>query len=191
MSDFNERLSCFLDGELSSEEGQRVLERLRHDGALQVRWERYQLISDALRNNLPDVAMRDLAGRVSTALESEPAILAPRRLRVRVGRLAKQVAGVGIAATIATVAVLMVQSDSPVANQGQGAMVATVKAPADNAARQAAPVNVRESSEVQSKLSPYIVNHNEYSVSAGMQGMMPYMRIVSYPAHEPAANETR
>lgn len=191
MSDFNERLSCFLDGELSSQEEQRVLERLRHDGALQVRWERYQLISDALRNNLPDVAMRDLAGRVSAALESEPVVLAPRRLRVRVGKLAKQVAGVGIAATIATVAVLMVQSDSPVANQGQGAMVATVNAPAENAARQATPVNVRESSEVQSKLSPYIVNHNEYSVSAGMQGMMPYMRIVSYPAHEPAANETR
>jgi len=190
MTDFNEKLSCFLDGELSGHEEQRMLERLRHDQALQVRWERYQLISDALRNNLPSVAMRDLAGRVSEALKSEPVVLAPRRLRLRVGKLAKQVAGMGVAATIATAAVLMVQSGSEVADQGQGAMVASVNAPAKRSA-DIKPVDVRESSEVQSKLSPYIVNHNEYSVSAGMQGMMPYMRIVSYPAHEPAANETR
>ena len=32
---------------------------------------------------------------------------------------------------------------------------------------------------VQSKLSGYLVNHNEYSVSANMQGVLPYMRIVS------------
>jgi hypothetical protein len=37
---------------------------------------------------------------------------------------------------------------------------------------------------VQSKLSSYLVNHNEYSVTAKMQGMLPYMRIVSVTPSE-------
>lgn len=186
----NERLSCFLDGELSSHGEQQVLDRLRHDSELQGQWERYQLISDCLRNNLPVVAMRDLAGRVSDALKSEPVILAPRHRSVQFGKLAKRVAGVGVAATIATVAVLMVQSGpNNEVSQGNGQIAATVNDQASQPAN-VRRVAVRESSEVQAKLNPYLVNHNEYSVSTGVQGMMPYMRIVSYPAHEPAADET-
>jgi hypothetical protein len=39
----------------------------------------------------------------------------------------------------------------------------------------------RMDSAVQARLSNYLVNHNEHSVSSNMQGLMPYMRIVSVP----------
>ena len=39
--------------------------------------------------------------------------------------------------------------------------------------------NSRLDSAVESKLSGYLVHHNEYSVTAKMQGALPYMRIVS------------
>jgi hypothetical protein len=30
------------------------------------------------------------------------------------------------------------------------------------------------------QLAPYLVNHNEYAVSSGMHGMLPYVRIVGH-----------
>jgi hypothetical protein len=61
-------------------------------------------------------------------------------------------------------------------------------APADIVADSAAPPAgdyLRVSDEVGSpsvdrKLDMYLVNHNEYAVNRGMQGMLPYMRIVGH-----------
>ena len=116
--------------------------------------------------------------RVSQALEDEPAILAPvhkRKRALRIPFIMKQVGGLAIAATVSAVAVLTVQH-----TQDQ-----TTTTPTEIAAANP-PAQVRYVSDtsgldtaVQSKLDGYLVNHNEYSVSANMQGVLPYMRIVS------------
>ncbi len=199
MSDaVSENLSAFVDGELHPEEQWGVLNRMQADNELRERYERYQLISDALRNNLPAATLHGLAGRVSLALEDEPVILAPRVQKRRMQPLIKQAAGMAVAATIATVAILSLHTSVPedTLNGGQVAQTRTtaneVAAVGPMSLGVAAPVRlVSDTSDVQARLNRYLVNHNEYSVASGMQGMMPYMRIVSYPSSDRAVNENR
>ena len=195
MSDaIDERLSAFLDGELHEREHDALLQRLQHDRALQARWERFQIISDAMRNNLPAMLCTELRGRVSEALADEPNYLLPKRRGLRLRSLAKQAAGLAIAATIAGVAIVAVDTgtnDTLAPNE----VATSIGAAAPTSVVTARPVAMEqwgsESPAVRSRLSSYLVNHYEYSVASGMQGMMPYMRIVSYPTGAPLAHENR
>lgn len=174
----DEKLSAFMDDEIHPE----VLTTLKQDSEARGRWSRYHLIRDVLSGHTETIPSSDFAERVSAALRDEPTVLRPARRRL--GHTVKQVAGLAIAATVATVAVLTVQQSeiSP----------GSVTAPAQVAANGSVPVDGIRSvnasnnppvrsfdQEVQSKLSNYLINHNEYSASSRMQGMLPYMRIVS------------
>jgi hypothetical protein len=74
-------------------------------------------------------------------------------------------------------------------NAGQGeapvATMAEVVQP-QNYARLEKPVadTIPPEDEDNGKLAPYLVNHNEYSVSSGMHGMLPYVRIVGHKGGE-------
>jgi len=172
----DEQLSTLVDDELANQDA--VLERVAADPELKARWSRYHLIRDVITGHTPEQPLGDIASRVSQALEDEPAILAPVHKRKRAPRIPfimKQVGGLAIAATVSAVAVLTVQH-----TQDQ-----TTTTPTEIAAANP-PAQVRYVSDtsgldtaVQSKLDGYLVNHNEYSVSANMQGLLPYMRIVS------------
>jgi len=102
-----EQLSSLVDGEF--DEAIDVEQRLDHllkDREASHRWERYHLIGDALKRNLPPVIDRQLASRVMAELEKEPTVLAPSR---RYASLGKQITGLAVAASVATIAVLGVQ----------------------------------------------------------------------------------
>lgn len=191
MSDkMNEQLSALMDDELADRS--ELLGELGSNMALRAGWARYHLIRDVMTDHLPDQPYMDISARVSASLEQEPAIFAPLHKRRRPSRLrfmAKQVAGLAIAATVSAVAVLSVQqhgtADSPAAGGLAATTPAAIPAPTTVTPRQAS-AQVRYvtadnglDQKTQSKLSGYLVNHNEYSVSANMQGLMPYMRIVS------------
>ncbi len=197
MSDtVSEKLSAFLDGELNGDEHWGVLSSMHADGDILTRFERYQLISDALRNNLPNVMLQGLAGRVSQALEHEPVVLAPRRRGWRTQPLAKQAIGMAVAATIATVAILSLHASSPSTSVNENLVVTTRPAAMLSIGPVAAGVAnktklVNETRDVRTRLSRFLVNHNEYSMASGVQGMMPYMRIVSYPLPSRMVNENR
>jgi sigma-E factor negative regulatory protein RseA len=175
-----EQVSALVDGEASGGEINGAISALLSDAALRERWSRYHLISDALRNNLPDLPCHTMADRVREALEDEPTILAPRRRRVHMPGFVRQAAGLAVAASVTAAAILGVQYMHS-GEEGDGATPVLAQGPQTQEYRRlggAAPV--REVSEVyQSNLDPYLVNHNEYSVSSGMQGMLPYVRIVS------------
>ena len=175
-NNINEQLSTLVDDELANQDA--VLEQVAADPELKARWSRYHLIRDVITGHMPEPPLGGIAQRVSQALEDEPAILAPlhkRRRAPRVPFILKQVGGLAIAATVSAVAVLTVQY-----TQQETSTAPTELATASPSAE------VRYVSDssgldtaVQSKLSGYLVNHNEYSVSANMQGVLPYMRIVS------------
>jgi len=102
-----ERISSLVDGEFDGAldvEGN--LGHLVENKDARHRWERYHLIGDALKRNLPPVIDSQLASRVMTELENEPTVLAPSRTKLSFG---KQIAGLAVAASVATVAVLGVQ----------------------------------------------------------------------------------
>jgi len=97
------------------------------------------------------------------------------------------VGGLAIAATVSAVAVLTVQhaqDETPTTPTEIAAVQPQLQAQTQLPSLPAAQVRyVTDTSgldtAVQSKLSGYLVNHNEYSVTANMQGVLPYMRIVS------------
>ncbi len=173
-----EQLSTLVDDELASPD--KVLEQVAADPELTARWSRYHLIRDVVTGHIPEQQpLGDILSRVSQALDNEPAILAPVHKRKRTPRIPfimKQVGGLAIAATVSAVAVITVQQNQQ----------ATPNTPSEIAAANPPSAQVRYVSDtsgldtaVQSKLDGYLVNHNEYSVSANMQGVLPYMRIVS------------
>jgi sigma-E factor negative regulatory protein RseA len=72
------QISELVDGELHSAEQEKLFNKLKNDSQLKATWHRYNLIGDAMRNNLPENIQHDLTNRISAALESEPAFLVPQ-----------------------------------------------------------------------------------------------------------------
>jgi sigma-E factor negative regulatory protein RseA len=168
----HEQLSALVDDELTGSEHAMLFRRIESDDQLYQRLSRYQLISDALQNHLPERVDTAFSLRVQGMLRSEPAQSGYSRLAA----LARPAAGLAVAASVAVMAVISIQS----------ARQETVS-PADVVAVSAPPAGdyMRVSDEpgnpsADRKLDMYLVNHNEYAVNRGMQGMLPYMRIVGH-----------
>lgn len=174
---FDEQFSALVDGEEAQTSD--VLSRVQQDDELRQRWQRYHLIRDAMTGHVEDKNFTDISTQVSQMLDNEPTVLAPRRKTSRLQTIYKQASGFAVAATVATVAVITVQ-------QTQVAQTNNVQTAAVNNTVENVHIttvrhtdNSRLASGVESKLSGYLVQHNEYSVTAKMQGALPYMRIVS------------
>jgi sigma-E factor negative regulatory protein RseA len=172
-----EIISALVDDEAPLDELDTILSQLEGDAELQYRWQRYNLISDALHNNLTSNIDTEFHKRISTALEDEPAILAPRKPKRVLPSMPwfKQAAGLGIAASVTAVAIFSVQNMQR--ESGQPSALATAPSPNEyvRIVKQE-PANKRGSEE----LDAYLVNHNELSSTSGIQGTLPYARVVSH-----------
>jgi sigma-E factor negative regulatory protein RseA len=168
----HEQLSALVDDELDAAEQALLLRQIGADEMLRERLARYQLISDALQNHLPPRLDVGFHNSVQAALQEEPAVHVESS---RFAGVAKPVAGLAIAASVAVVAVLSLQSvrhESPSSTSAmarapvvQDYLRAEIKTP--SAASPHAPQN----------LNAYLVNHNEYAVN---RGMLPYVRLVGH-----------
>lgn len=199
VNDSEDRVSALADGELDDTEMEAAVDAIGRDPGLAERWHRYHLISDALRNNLSEHFDHRLHERISDALEDEPVVLAPRRRPLRIPPVARQAIGLAMASSVTAIAILGVQSLNGGDNgpgpaiaegpdrfvfEGEAGGAATWQRPArvpvqtarvpGEAWRAEAP----ERRVAEPRLSPYLVNHNAYSVSSGMHGMLPYVRVV-------------
>ncbi len=202
----DEQISALVDDEIGEAELKLVIERLGDSDELAERWQRYNLISDTLHNNLPEAIAPDLTRRVHQALESEPTVLAPRRWRMPQlsAPLLKQVGGMAAAASVAVVMVLTLQQEpvlsSQLVSQKQEAApvvvpvleeskVAAVRQPAAQQPVVLPPhaslVSDRESPQpvmlaprdIDPRFESYLINHSEYAISSGM---LPYTRLVGH-----------
>ena len=161
-----ERLSAFMDGELRDNS---VIEQLHTDQDTLATWSRYHLIRDVMHQNYV-AGTASLSQRVASALENEPTSLAPRR---PANKLVKQASGWAIAATIAAVAILVVRQPEPTPDAQSSLAIGPITQQP-----------VRLTAAAESKLSSYLVSHNETSASSRMKGMLPYTRIVTFaPGH--------
>jgi len=128
-SDKGEKLSSFIDGELSREHCETLISSICKDEDMKSCLARYQIISDSMKNQLPDGIKKDFVHCVMSAIDSEPTILAPSRSTPRkhvssgnviyIPSFAKKVAGFAIAASVATIAIVGVQNQ----NQDPGSQV--------------------------------------------------------------------
>lgn len=171
----NEQLSTCLDGELSAAELDLLLKRLERDAELRDALGRYTAIGEVLRNTRPVVASRSFADKVMAAVEQEPVQKgAMTRRGVRISpiltRSLRPVAGIGIAATVAALAIFSVQragveSPGPIAaNEPAAVPTAVVAQTSDEAASYIVPTNTSQSAFVPAtRLTNYVVAHSEYS----------------------------
>ena len=166
-----EKLSEFMDGELDDA---RLVQQLESDPEARATWTRYHLIRDALHQDYVSGA-QSLVDRVARSLENEPTVLAPRRWYAP-KQIARQAAGLAIAATIASVAIIVMRETPAPVNGSTSVAIGPITTKP-----------VRLTADEERKLSGYVVSHTEYSASTRMKGMLPYTRIVSFTPAESLA----
>lgn len=193
----SELTSALLDGELDPDAQQRAISAILGAGKQEEldRFGRYRLIGDVMRGESPTSADA-LAQRVHQALISEPAILAPSARRSR--PWLRPVAGLAVAASVATAAVLVAPQlmTEPGVDRGGVQQVATapppVAAPVLVAAGSAAgtqPPAVTEpggmrwqalNKNLEDRLNRLVIEHHEFGGRTGINGPVPHIGLVSY-----------
>lgn len=180
--DKKEQISAMMDGELESPSVAAIFK----SGKMQSSWARYHLISDCLQHQLPESVDTGLAGRISQSIEQEPHLLAPARASKPT--YIKPVAGFVIAASVATMAILGIQQNTDTsAPRNETSVAFSSSVNSNNLPHQAVATNgVTEAQlrqvkdEARARMNSYLVNYSEYRTNAGLQGMLPYARTVTY-----------
>ncbi|MBL1140902.1 MAG: sigma-E factor negative regulatory protein [Proteobacteria bacterium] len=181
-----EQLSAFIDGE---HDNGHLLDKLIHDDNMKETWSRYHLIGDCLRDNLPDHISSQISTNVSNALRNEPTILAPTNKRFNI----KALAGFAIAASVAMVVVLSIQNNNDVDSTSVGMSAIATTTPAQTETfsfsnQQFLPAGVTQSDTPESianqRLNNYLMNHSEYRSNVGVNGILPYVRLVTIESEE-------
>ena len=114
MTQQQEKLSAFMDGETNSAE---IMDAILNDEVLKAKWQRYQVIRSGLRKEATVAPQLDITAAVAAALESEPTVMAPKQrsgwkdlpLIGSVVPFAKQGGQFAVAASVAVAMILGVQ----------------------------------------------------------------------------------
>lgn len=180
-----EQISAFVDGELQEHETELLLKRLEREPELRAALVRYSTMGAGLREGSRDGVTRGFSARVSAAIAASGAV-APATVPLRKGfspRWLRTAAGLGVAATVAAVAILGVQqmqapmpgaapqmaatslSSQPIVigdvSTGSEAPSYTVPAPTTDVPLVPA-----------ARLTNYVVAHSQYTSAFGRRNML-------------------
>lgn len=195
--DLDIEISEFLDGELEEARFSVFIKRFRGSGPMKKKLSRYAVARDCMRRAGATEAGPGFADRVMADLEDEPVVLAPKRRFTWAGGNAasvlKPAAGLAVAATVATLAVLGLRDDGtsgperavqPRVQEQQLAGDA-VNGRAGTPSLQYADAQVRTpvaqaaSASDRAWFNDYLLRHNEATGFVGRSGFMPYVHIVT------------
>ncbi len=191
-----ERISALVDGESGAFEARRLARELTTNEALRKRWARYHLIGDALRDELPPRIPKDFSAQVMARIHGEMPGYDNSLVTTR-SRWIKPLAGLGIAASVAAVSVLLLQtltshsvSHTPVEvavtptqsiSNPKATTVAAVRDSTDAAptAIQPGPDDFKtlEVNIVDSRMDSYLATHAEF---ASQPFPLPEVRVVGF-----------
>ncbi len=172
-----EQLSALVDNELDELEERRVFAALQGDSTLRNTWERYHLVRAALRQDLDVIVAHDLTERVAQRIATEPSTAAAFQ-RHHVARL---IGTLAIAASVATIAIAGVQWFQQPTPMPLLTVAASTPAPVLVQAIHSGTTRWdTKEPEAEKALNAYLVEHDEFASTAGIGGMMPYVRVVSY-----------
>ncbi|MDE2051179.1 MAG: hypothetical protein KGL45_16740 [Gammaproteobacteria bacterium] len=181
--ELDSQLSAMFDNELPPAECELLARRLSRDADLKARWGRYAVIGAVIRVERGVTLDGPVAGRVSAALSSEPALSEAGSVRASGRGLQyrwwQPLAGAGLAAGVAVVSILWLRSQ---AQPGLHAMApavvastATLPVPAAQSALQSASATAPDSFVVPpvpqrpmmvvpaTELADYVVAHSAFS----------------------------
>lgn len=177
-----EQISAFVDGELQEHETELLLKRLEREPELRAALVRYATMGSSLREGTRGVT-RGFSARVSAAIVAsgaEPATRQPLNARLN-PRWLRAMAGLGVAATVAAVAILGVQQlQAPVPGAAaQMAATSTVASPivigdvSGTAPSYTVPAPTTDVPLVPAaRLTNYVVAHSQYSSALGRRNML-------------------
>jgi sigma-E factor negative regulatory protein RseA len=160
----NEEISALMDGELSEQELNRLLQALPHKPELRRTWDEYHELGDALRGCT--AAAPGFGDRFAARLAAEPTILAPQLAPRRAAIGGPWLAAAAVAAGVAFVGWVAwptATPETPIAVAPARTVIAAQPA--------AVPLH--------GSLRDYLLAHQAYSPAGGMQGVVPYARTVA------------
>ena len=181
-----EQLSAFLDDELGEAEKSLLLRRLESDAALREQLLRYQLIRETVHQQLPEKLDLDFSSKVMQQIDDEPTYAL--RPNFHFTRWLKPIAGMAVAASVATLAIIGAQSlilDYKDNGSDTQPIVAN-----DYKHMSRMHWNIRHA-ELGNRLNGYLVNHSEYTSSYNLQGMLHYVRIAGYDSDEETKEKSK
>jgi sigma-E factor negative regulatory protein RseA len=159
------RISELLDGELESHEAAGPLAALRSEGEARDTWRSYHLIGDAMRDTR--MLSAGFAARVAARIEKEPTVMAPSRIARMRQRPRWQF--LSAAASLAAVALVGWVAFGLQENPAQMAKSEPAM-PVQTATAQVAPP---------AAANDYLYAHQGLSPRNSLQGVAPYVRMVS------------
>lgn len=185
----DERVSALMDGEIDGSDIDRALSDLKQDAELSARWNRYHLISDSLRNDLPTQIDPRLADRISGLIAAEPIYIGAHHWGKKPGPAwIKQAAGLAVAASVTAVAILGTQAlyqDEP----GNAPAIANASPPS-TASAPANPRRLPDNFELAAYRQPpssplpparfnqLLINHQQLQAGSTLPGhTLPYIRL--------------
>ncbi len=176
-----EKLSALVDDEelLDGEVG---WHEVAANDELRAKWGRYHLFGEVLRDEAASGARIDFTDEIQELIAAEATVLVPPRA-ARGWR--RQVVGLAVAASVATVALLALRSGE---QETAPELIALESPPLQSttvakvAPRVTPPANVTAALDVdgQRRLNGYLVNFNEQRSNRGVPGVHPYVRIVGF-----------
>jgi sigma-E factor negative regulatory protein RseA len=177
-----EQVSAFLDGELPTSETELFLKRLTRDGELRESFARFALIGEALRGEGSAILSKGFASRVNHAIDGEPAAAPAPAQSAPERRWWLPIAGVSVAASVATVAIVALQQRAISPGVRASAPVTAQNAAQNPAAREALSYTVPASSGEARAIAParltnYVFAHSKYSSGLGQRGLLADMLI--------------
>jgi sigma-E factor negative regulatory protein RseA len=179
----DEVISAFVDNETSGFEARLSIKEMLQSDEQRTRWERYHVIRDALRGNLPATMDTDFTTEVMARIEAEPTATAQGSAR-RSHQLLRPVGGLALAAVVAVVSVLALRSMRGTESAPSAQTIAQTEA-RDEAARVSEPevpipISPLNTPAARARMNSYLVNHAEYATAGGV---MPYARVFGYHTH--------
>lgn len=171
-----DRISACMDGELASEQREKLLTELKSAGQLQGQWSLYHCIGDVLRSDELACQRIGFQARFAARLEKEPHVFAPRAAagtaRAGARRWLKPASlAASVAAMVVVAGVLMQQ-------RGGDTQTAAVTP----AAQMMIPTATQPA--VMIVPSAYLAAHHEYASGLAMQGMVAHIRTVAHDSGE-------
>lgn len=190
-----ELASALLDGELDRSAQQAVISASLAAGDEEMqRFGRYRLIGEVMRGESAVLALQ-VSARVREALQVEPAILAPRP---RARQWLRPAAGLAVAASVATLAIVLapqlltsseeltqpmqLAATSPERSSLQPSLVAAT-APAENQRPEATGSGVRWqalNADLEERLNRLVIEHHEFGGRTGIHGPVPHIGFANY-----------
>ena len=166
------RISALVDGELELHEAAGPLDALSVEGEARDTWRSYHLIGDAMRDTR--MLSAGFAARVAAKLAQEPTVMAPARVAPAPQRPRWQL--LSAAASLAAVALVGWVAFGPQESGPQVAQTPPQNLAASEPAQVAAPAAQVQPPDT---ANDYLYAHQGYSPRNSLQGVAPYVRMVS------------